>query len=232
VTSHELKTPLGGIKLLQLLLGKNSEILPGEDFKQMNETADDVYERLERIANATSLYNDLTSGAPIPFLNVDLGNILRGVVEKTRTEILTNGRRLTVTLDIPGGSEGRIVVGNEPLICQAFEELLSNAIKYTADDKNINVKLEAAPKGTLVAITDEGVGIPHESLDLLFQPFFSIENIHHHSTGAFKYLGGGIGLGLTLAKLIIDYQGGKLTLTSGGANKGTCVTITFPHSPA
>jgi len=230
VTSHELKTPLGGLKLLQLLVAKHSDLIPADDFEKINNSAKDVYNKLEKIANSTSLYNDLTSGAQVPLGNINLGNTLREAVERTKTELISYDRRLTVVADLPSAAVG--VVGNEELLGQAFEELLSNAIKYTPDGKKVFVRMTDDGKEAVVTITDEGLGIPQESLNHLFQPFFSIENIHYHSTSAYNFMGGGIGLGLTVAKIIIDHQGGKLRLSSGGYNMGTQVTISLPSLPA
>jgi signal transduction histidine kinase len=65
-------------------------------------------------------------------------------------------------------------------------------------------------------------------MQAVFEPYFSLENVNHHSTGRYKFMGGGIGLGLTVSRLIMEYHGGGLTVDSPGENRGTNVTLRFP----
>ena len=102
------------------------------------------------------------------------------------------------------------------------------SMEYTPDGKSVNVTGKISENYAVIEIKDEGIGVPHEKREQIFEPFFSLENHKTHSTSQYQYMGGGIGMGLTLARLIAEYHKGKLTLQSEGEGKGTTVSMTFP----
>jgi len=113
---------------------------------------------------------------------------------------------------------------------QAFSHLLSNAVKFNAEDGGVRVSTHREPGGALVvAIRDTGCGIPHEYLDRVLEPFGQVED---HLTRENE----GVGLGLPLARALIGLHDGTLTLTSE-VGIGTLVEVKLPaerlhHTPA
>jgi signal transduction histidine kinase len=112
----------------------------------------------------------------------------------------------------------------------AIDNVLSNAVKYTPDGKGIGVAAKVVGDSAVIEIRDEGVGIPDEKREQIFEPYYSPEDTNHHATGQYGHLTGGIGLGLTISRLIVEHHGGTLSLQSEGKNRGTSVTMTFPLS--
>jgi len=118
--------------------------------------------------------------------------------------------------------------GKQDLMQQAIDEVLSNAIKYTPDGKEVSVS--AKLEGTLleIGIHDQGKGMTDTTLEQIFEPFFSPSSPSFHSSGRYKFEGGGMGLGLTITRMIVEYHGGTLDLQSEGAGMGTTTRIILP----
>jgi signal transduction histidine kinase len=114
------------------------------------------------------------------------------------------------------------------MFVRAINELLSNAVKYTPDGKNIHLSARKDGGHVVIEIRDEGIGIPQEMKERVFDPYFSLENPIYYTSSKLKFKGGGIGLGLTVARMIMEFHDGSLTVKSDGENKGSTVTLTLP----
>jgi PAS domain S-box-containing protein len=114
--------------------------------------------------------------------------------------------------------EQRSTSFDQNLLKQVFGNLLSNAVNYSSDSSNIYVRLTHEENQVIFQVQDEGVGIPAEELPHLFEPFYKIGNGTN---------GSGAGLGLAIAKRIVDLHGGTIDLHSE-INVGTTVTVTLP----
>jgi signal transduction histidine kinase len=152
------------------------------------------------------------------------------ITDKTKIGWIAKEKRdIHINVNIDTLPKETIILGEREMIINAIDNILSNAIKYTPDGKGIAVTAKAEERSAVIEVRDEGVGIPREKMKyIIFEPFFSLEDVYQHSTGQYKYKGGGIGLGLTLAHMIMEYHSGKLTIESAGENMGTTVTMSFP----
>jgi signal transduction histidine kinase len=119
-------------------------------------------------------------------------------------------------------------------LVQAIRNIVVNAIKFTPDGGRIEItaSLQASENGDgkdhiLIAIADTGVGIAKENLGLIFEKFFRAYDPGLHSTGTYKFMGAGPGLGLTIAKGVIEGHGGSLWAESPGHNMQTYPGTTF-----
>ena len=79
-----------------------------------------------------------------------------------------------------------------------------------------------------VKIIDSGIGIPVDKQDLIFEPFYEVQNSIHHTTSKSDFMGGGIGLGLTLAKQVIESHDGQIVVESE-PKKGSIFTVVLPY---
>ncbi|VAX15161.1 diguanylate cyclase/phosphodiesterase (GGDEF & EAL domains) with PAS/PAC sensor(s) [hydrothermal vent metagenome] len=230
VTAHELRTPLTKLGLVKLLLQKYSEKpIDPENLDMIKDTLDKSIADFDRIVSAGELFTDLIlSKTSKIFHHHDLKLILHYCVESARRSIDDENRKVALDMDIEELGDGLTIFCDQSMAQHAIGEALSNAIKYTPDGKNVYVRGKVTEKFAVIEVKDEGQGVPVEKLDMVFEPFFSFENHNIHSTSQYKYLGGGVGVGLTLARLIVERHKGKLTLQSEGEGKGTTVRMTFP----
>ncbi len=230
VTSHELRTPIHKIQLMEHLLGdiKDHENAP-KNLEKFCSILAEVRCSLDHILFETDLLTKLSlTQQEKSFSNIYLYQNLKSAIETTRMTIKKEGRKVVLHEDIEGMPVDTMILGDQKMLEIAFANLLSNAVKFTPDGKSIFVKAYKEGESAGIKIVDEGVGVPKEELQNIFEPYFSAENILLYAGGQYKFKAGGIGLGLTIARMIIDYHKGKLIITSEGKGQGTQVQLTFP----
>ncbi|MFC1960256.1 sensor histidine kinase [Chloroflexota bacterium] len=106
--------------------------------------------------------------------------------------------------------------GDSERLFQVLYKVVSNAVKYTPDGGNINIYARKLPGFTEVIVQDTGIGIAAEDLQRIFEKFSSLGDVALHSSGKTKFKGGGPGLGLAIAKGIIEAHGGTIWAESPG----------------
>jgi signal transduction histidine kinase len=115
---------------------------------------------------------------------------------------------------------------------QVFDNLIVNAIKYTPDGGQVSVTVDQM-KGqdgddwVEVIVSDTGIGIDPEHIELIFDKFYQTGHVTQHSTGRTKFKGGGPGLGLAIAKGIVDAHGGRIWAESEGYDEARCLGSQF-----
>lgn len=99
--------------------------------------------------------------------------------------------------------------------------LLNNAAKYSDDGKQIRLTVEQAGTDIVIAVKDEGFGIPKHVLTSMFEPFVQIEAHGRRADG-------GLRIGLALVRQLVELHGGNVTASSPGEYKGSCFTVRLP----
>ena len=107
---------------------------------------------------------------------------------------------------------------------RAISNLLSNAIKFTLDEGNVRLELTKTNTEAVLQISDDGIGIPSEDLENVFDRFYRSANVDEHAIQ-------GTGLGLSIVKAIVESHRGSIALTSE-VNHGTTVRLAFPLANA
>lgn len=229
ITAHELRTPLTKLKLLKSLVeGKRGGTLGADDIELMVAAMNDSCGALDGIEAATSLIADLhRPRRASDFTTVYLAIELNAVLGNAETMIGKERRSVHLTANLSAWPRDLAIRGNQNMVSKMMENILSNAIKYTPDGRTVRVTAKRESGFAVLEVSDEGIGIPGDRMQAIFEPYYSLENINHHTTGRYKFMGGGIGLGLTVSRLIMEYHGGNLTVDSPGENKGTNVTLRF-----
>jgi two-component system sensor histidine kinase CpxA len=110
-------------------------------------------------------------------------------------------------------------VGNEQLLRRAIENVVRNAVQYTANETEVEVKLACADQA-VITVRDHGPGVPAETLDKLFRPFYRVDEARDRNSG-------GTGLGLAIAERAIRLHGGMVT-AANALGDGLILTITLP----
>lgn len=230
VASHELRTPLTNLRLVETLLRQIEIAGPmGERIEYVRGALLKTMASFDRVVNATTLIAGTSqSGAEKTLADNFMHRIVSNALEHARTNIKEERRNIRIETDMADIPRDATVAGNSVMIQQALEEVLSNAIKFTPDGKAIRVREHVNGGSVHIEVVDEGEGIPEDKLRDVCIPYFALENPLHHSTGRYKFRGGGLGLGLTITKLIMEYHNGTLAITNRIDCAGTSVVLSFP----
>lgn len=223
--AHELRNPLSAAGAAVHLLHLKAP--PNPDVQW-------AYEVIERQTRAlTRLIDDLMDVSRINRgkvelrrEQVELATIVQGAVETSRPLIDEMGHQLTVTLP-PGPLS---VDADRTRLEQVFQNLLHNAAKYTERGGRIALRVTVQAGSVVVSVTDTGIGIPADKLPTIFEMFSQVE-------GALSRSQGGLGIGLSLVKRLVEMHGGSVEARSSGPGKGSEFIVRLPivvergHSP-
>jgi signal transduction histidine kinase len=215
LASHELRTPLGVIIGYATFLQEES---PGELSDHAKQVLNAAMQ-MRVLVDAMTNMNMLRSKEMIMHrLVVPVQQILRGAYGEVKRLADTKGQQ--VILDLP---ENPIPVKCDPdKLASAVVNLLDNAVRFTPEGGKIIIGAKIQPGGEVLAwVQDTGKGIPEGELKKIFQEFYQIEP---HTTR--KH--GGMGIGLSIAKGLIEAHGGKIWAESPGLGKGTTIKVLLP----
>ncbi|RME91087.1 MAG: sensor histidine kinase [Anaerolineae bacterium] len=225
VAAHELKTPLTLIEGYTSMMRDLATSPPGESLDPLLQGIDTGIRRLREIVDdmidVSLIDNNLLS---LNFQPVWLSHLL-GLLRSELSESL-EARQQTLEIRPFPGSEQLIFADPERLY-QALRNILTNAIKYTPDGGRITVDGRTLPGFIEVTITDTGIGIAPEDQPLIFEKFGNLGEVSLHSSGKTKFKGGGPGLGLAIARGIIEAHGGTIWVESEGYDEEKCPGSTF-----
>lgn len=204
VASHQLRTPLSAIRWeTELLLSKFGCGLDEKQCKSI-EIINTLATRMTRLVNDLLDVTRIDQGRLILRKEkVDMAEIVDEIAESLLLLVKAKNLHLTVNKK----SKKTLVMADKDKIKLVIENLISNSIKYTADHGKIDIKLGVRDGFLVFAIRDNGVGIPKEQQIQVFSKFFRSDN-------AVKYQTEGTGLGLYIAKNIIEQSGGRIWFQS------------------
>ena len=158
-----------------------------------------------------------------------LNRIIEATVLENKGSLNERNQNLDI-IEFDGFKE--INYGDPERILQVFRNILSNAIKFTPDGGKITITGRKLPGFIETSISDNGIGIDLDDQRVIFEKFSPIGDASLHSSGKTKFKGGGPGLGLHIAKGIVDSHGGTIWADSSGYDEnncpGTTVHILFP----
>jgi signal transduction histidine kinase len=237
IAAHELKTPLTVIQgYLTILLDTRGHL-----HSDLNET---LHFPIEGIARGVERFNTIVEEM------LDITRIEGGALELHRDLMLVKDAVMAAVHKLkPAASERGLTIKVSPMtglspikgdagrLCQVFFNLLSNAIKYTPDGGEIEVSAKmtqdidviyanrpASASGNFVEIVfeDTGIGIDLEEQERIFNHFYEVRDVDLHSTSKTRFMGGGLGVGLAIARGIIEAHGGFLWAESEGLDEERC----------
>lgn len=151
---------------------------------------------------------------------LDIRKVLEGVLEDRRDQLAARGLKLEK--DFP--DEPRWVRGDAVRLAQVFDNLVGNAIKFSEPGGHLAVAVQADDEWTVVRVRDTGLGIQPDQLSHIFEPF-------HQEAHDMARVGGGLGLGLALAKSLVDLHQGTIEASSAGPGTGTELRVRLPRAP-
>ncbi len=224
VISHELRTPLTLILGYGYML--SSDLAAAENGRCRQQVAG-IIEGANRLADIVNAMLDMAyidnSALEIILAPVALGGLLMGLCKTLEPVLVERGLRLR----LEGFAALPQAEASGELLEKVFTNLLHNAIKYTPDGGEIVVRGQLVETSAVtsfveVVVSDTGIGIAPECHELIFTKFYQTGRVAWHSSGKTKFKGGGPGLGLAIARGIVEAHGGKIWVESPGHDEATC----------
>lgn len=218
--AHELRNPLAPIRnALQIM-----QVV--EDDGATTSVARVIIER--QLKHITRLIDDLVDMSQITQGKFELctqrtafSDVIKLALKIARPQL--EGKQHSMHIELP--PQALYLKADLKRLGQVFANLLHNASKYSSAASPIRVAASAEPNDVIVRVSDEGVGIPADMFERIFDPYAQVDRIEDETHD-------GLGIGLTLVKRIIELHGGAVTAASAGAGRGSEFTVRLPRDNA
>ncbi len=212
--SHELRSPLARMVIaLELVRQQEDPVAKNKALARIELEAERMNVMIGQLLNLTRLESGVSD---VPFQTFDLRNLLANLVEDANYEAET--RQCKVVYNAP---ETVIYYGSKELLAQALENVIRNAVKYTADNSVVSVELVAGAENLMIRVADQGSGVPDEALARLFEPFYRVADARDRQSG-------GTGIGLAIAERAAKLHSGTV-LARNLPTGGLLIEITLPN---
>ena len=217
--SHELRSPLARMQVALGLARKREPGQCGMELDRIEHEADLLNDMIGQLLSLSRLESGVM---PASSGTVDLSGLLIEVVKNADFEAQALNRRVQITDCVPA-----TIKANEPLLKSALENVVRNAVKYTAENTSVDISMQADTEHAgqlIIQVHDHGPGVPEDMLTRLFEPFVRIGEARDRKSG-------GYGLGLAIAKRAIQLHGGEIS-ASNEIRGGLKVRIQLPLDQA
>ncbi len=214
--SHELRTPLNAILgwIQVLRAGKLDETAAARAMETIERNA---RVQAQLIADLLDVSRIITGKLRLDFRPVELHRIIDAALETVRPAADAKGIHLAVSL----GRMGSPALGDSDRLQQVVWNLLSNAVKFTPRGGRVEVALQELGASAVIRVTDSGIGIREDFLPFVFDRFRQAESTSTRSHG-------GLGLGLSIVRHLIELHGGMVEVDSPGEGLGATFTVRLP----
>ena len=221
--THNLRTPLTSIKAAVTALIRSGVWSPvselsSEGRRELLQVIDEESDRLNRFIEGLSTPDRAEPAQPIHLRAIDVEGIIRSGLH--RAETVTRDHRVVVAIDeaLPAVSV------DAASITEVIYILLDNASKYAPSGTTITVRAAREDERSVrITVSDEGPGIPDHLRERVFEKFFRVPARESHDPNR-----GGIGLGLPIARRLVETQGGRIWMETPASGRGTAVAMTVP----
>ncbi len=213
--SHELKTPVGAIRLLAEATSDaadDPEAIKRFSHRMLLES-DRLSRLVQQVIELSRLQGDEPLETPMP---VDLDEVIEIALDTSAID--ADSKRISV---VSGGTRGLSVYGNQEQVTAAVANLVANAVSYSDSGATVLVSTKVQDTLVEVSVVDQGIGIPPDEIDRIFERFYRVDPARHRSTG-------GTGLGLSIVKHVAATHGGEVRVWSV-EGQGSTFTLTLPR---
>jgi histidine kinase len=213
--SHELRTPLTAIK--GSMEGLMDGILPANHatYQQIHAEAD----RLNRLVDDLQELSRVEAKAyQLDIQPLDVSSIVQTVTKRLASQFESRH----ISLDFELASDLPRVFADEDRTVQVLTNLAGNACQYSRESGKVQIAALQINAEVQISVHDTGIGIPPEHLTHVFDRFYRVDKSRSRQSG------GGSGIGLTIARALVDAQGGRIWVTSEGEGQGSTFTFTLP----
>jgi two-component system sensor histidine kinase SenX3 len=213
--SHELKTPVGALRLLAEAVAEAAE--DPEAVRRFSGTMVAESDRLSRLVQQIIELSRLQADEPLDTPSpVQVDAVVKAAADASATD--ADARGITIHVD---GTTGLEVFGSTEQLSAAVANLVANAVAYSEPDSTVVVSTRAAGDNVEISVIDQGIGIPADETGRIFERFYRVDPARHRSTG-------GTGLGLSIVKHIAATHGGDIRVWSV-EGQGSTFTLTLPR---
>ena len=215
--AHELRTPLANIK--GVMEGLVDGVLPPEPvtFQQVEREVT----RLQRLVQDLEQLSRAEAGQMLlERERIDPARFIEDAVTRLRSQYQEKDVQLEVRLS----PQLPVVSADKWRMTQVMMNLLGNALQYTPSGGRVEVTAQSTEEGLVIRVSDSGIGIAPEHLTHIFERFYRVDKSRSRA-------GGGSGIGLTIARHLIEAHGGSLWAESAGPEKGSVFTFVMPLLP-
>ncbi|MGL5348725.1 MAG: sensor histidine kinase [Peptostreptococcaceae bacterium] len=210
--SHELRTPLTSVQThIEAMIDGIWEA----DTKRLISVNEEVTRLVNLVGQLQNLAKFDSEKSKLNLTNANVESLIKNIVYNNQSKALEKN------IDIKFDLESINTYLDKEKISQVIVNLLSNAIRYTNDDGEIYIRTYKEGNNVKIHIKDNGMGIPNESLNYIFERFYRVDESRNKETG-------GIGVGLTIVKSIIDLHKGTIEVNSE-VDKGSEFIISLPR---
>ncbi len=220
VVSHELRTPLTVIHSYSQMIKMLPAVSRDKNALELMDGVTKGVRRMQDIVNdMVSVIRVELAGADFDFMPVSVRSVIR-TIQSEQTAIAAERN---ITLDTDVAKDLPMINGDIKQLFSALSRIVGNALKYTPDGGKVTISATHLPKSdsdshsfVQVVVADTGVGIALDKQKMIFEKFGTASNTALHSSSKTQFMGGGVGLGLTIAKGIIDAHKGRIWVESAG----------------
>jgi signal transduction histidine kinase len=222
--SHELRTPLNSVLgFAQLLANQSFGMLNSKQMQYVQRILNSGHHLLELINDVLDLSQIELGKMHLTPGKVELKSLLENSIKNIREKDLRE--TLSITLHFPQEVERIRLVADSQKLKQILFQLLSNAVKFTPADGAIEIDVEQQQESLIINVSDTGIGIDPEDQEQIFSNFYQ-------NRGGLRDKTPGTGLGLPLARRLVELHGGQLWVSSEGKGKGSRFSFSLPlHTP-
>jgi signal transduction histidine kinase len=234
VAAHELRTPLTVMKGYMGMMESDSNV---KNSPYLTQSVTGVLKGIERLHEiVTSMLDVVRIESQILDLHTELTSIA-SIVKRVKADVEDVLAERRLTIDIGNLSALPRLQADPTLMLKVFQNVIVNAIKYTPDGGRVTISGKKQADQSLgdcveIQVRDTGSGIDPEHLELIFDKFYQTGETALHSTGKTAFKGGGPGLGLSIARGIVQAHGGRIWAESTGHDEkacpGSCFHIILP----
>ncbi len=215
LVSHELRTPLtlvsGYAHLMEDNLKTAGDFVSTDFIKGLSEGLNKGIARMEEVVNEIINVSRIASGS----LDLSMGPVKMGeLIQASYKEFAQICNQRTLNLEFHCDDNLPVIEADGKRLKAAIDHVLSNAVKYTPDGGSIKLSLRVLDNAIDITVADTGIGIPLDKQRKIFEQFYTLGDIAHHSTSKSAFQGGGLGLGLAIAKGIIEAHNGRIWVES------------------
>ena len=212
--SHELRSPLARLNVALELARQKAGPEAEAALERIQREAENLNEMIGQLLALTRLESGEASVANTEF---DLSQMLREIADDADFEARGRGRSVIVKKTEPS-----VTLGNYELLRRAIENVVRNAVQYTAPNTAVEVELinEDAGSAAVITVRDHGAGVPESDLKNIFRPFYRVDEARDREAG-------GVGLGLAIAERAIKLHGGSVK-ADNAIDGGLLVTLKIP----